>query len=59
MAASVQIEGRVCVESDGSKKLKADLPAGYADYIFRKSPASGKADERPSMAILLTGRSVS
>jgi hypothetical protein len=42
----LHLEGRVSVESDGSEKLKADIPAGYADSIFRQSPASAKAEER-------------
>ena len=38
---------QVWVENDGSKKLEADIPSGCTDSLFRKSPASGKADELP------------
>jgi hypothetical protein len=34
-----------CVESDGPKKLKADIPAGCTDSLFRKSPRSAKAEK--------------
>jgi hypothetical protein len=37
---------QVWVESDGSEKLEADIPSGCTDSLFRKSPASGKAEER-------------
>jgi hypothetical protein len=39
--------------------LKADIPAGYADSIFRQSPASAKAEEQPVVAIALTVSKVS
>lgn len=39
------IEVRVCVESDGSKKLKADFPVGSTYSLFRESPASGMAEK--------------
>jgi hypothetical protein len=35
----------VCVESDGSKKLEADIAAGCIDSLFRKSPATAMAEE--------------
>jgi hypothetical protein len=32
-----------CVVSDGSIKLEADVQAGQAEHLFRKSPQSAKA----------------
>ena len=67
--------GHFRAQSDGSKKLEADIPAGDADS-YNKSPQSPKAEfltvassalckalhkaeNRAIMAILLTGSSVS
>jgi len=41
----------MCVEGDGSKKLKADIPAGCTDSLFSKPPQSGMAEEQPLIAI--------
>ena len=43
-------------ESDGSKKLEADIPAYGADTLFSKHPQSGKADNRTDTVPLLTYR---
>ena len=37
-------EGQLCVESDGSKKLEADIPASCTDSLFSKPPQSGMAE---------------
>src|ERR1019366_26462 len=54
-----EYEVPLCVESDGSEKLEADIPASCSDSLFSKPPQSGMAEERIFMAILTTGRSVS
>jgi hypothetical protein len=38
-----RVEGRLCVESDGSEKLEADIPASCTDSLFSKPPQSGMA----------------
>jgi hypothetical protein len=45
MTALGKSEYPECVESDGSKKLKADIPAGRTDHLFLKSPQSGLAEK--------------
>jgi len=39
-------EGQFSVESDGSEKLEADIPAGCIDSLFIRLPQSGMAEER-------------
>ena len=36
------------------KKMEADIAAGWAYSLFRKSPASGKAEEQPIAASAVT-----
>jgi hypothetical protein len=45
MTALGKSEYPECVKSDGSKKLKADIPAGRTDRLFLKSPQSGLAEK--------------
>jgi hypothetical protein len=47
------------VESDGSEKLEADIPASCTDSLFSKPPQSGMADERSLAAILVNVSNVS
>jgi hypothetical protein len=42
-------KGRVCVESDGSKKLKADIPASCIDSLFSNPPQSAMAEQQNSL----------
>jgi hypothetical protein len=39
-------DGQLSVESDGSEKLKADIPASRTDSLFSKPPQSGMAENR-------------
>lgn len=42
------------VESDYPKFSEADIPASFTDSLFRKSPQSVKAENRPDAVLLLT-----
>ena len=59
MTALGKSEYPECVESDGSKKLKADIPAGRTDRLFLKPPQSGLAEEQPLAASAVTISKVS
>ena len=49
----------VCVESDGSEKLEADIATGWTDSLFSKPPQSGMAEEQPLAASVVTVSNVS
>ena len=46
MPAFCNADRRLCVESAPSKFSEADLQTGSTDSLFRKSPASGMAEEQ-------------
>jgi len=43
MTASRSADRQLCVESDGSKKMEADIPVSYTESLFSKPPQSGMA----------------
>jgi hypothetical protein len=45
----------MCVESDGSEKLEADIPASCSDSLFSKPPQSGMAQENDGQVLNLSG----
>jgi hypothetical protein len=54
MSASSKIIRSVCVVSDGSEKLQADMPAGCIDSLFIRSPQSGMVEEQALAASAVT-----